>query len=657
MSSMIRRILLASAALPLAIAGGAAQAQQSDSWDRMRERVEAQQPGVMAQTLRQWKSLTESEGFGFDTYANFIEANPGLPREDLLQRRAERALDKQAVSAQRLVQFHDKFPPLTNTAKARYAMALGQLNREEAFRWARDAWRGGEMNSVTEIYLTGLFGSRLTEDDHDARMNALLWQRSGEASARQISFVSPAKRDLYMARLAIVQGSDPANIGLSLPADARSDPGYLYNQARHWRRTGQQSAAVALLANAPTMSAPALDGELWLAETLEVARGGGASSAFRIASKIDEAFSPGADISDMSYSIRDDYTSLVWLGGTSALWQLGDPAGAAPLFYRYGAAAKTAPTRSKGFYWAGFAAQRAGAMAEADRYYELAAQYPDMFYGQLALERLGRAFPTIEEPLIIPPTAEERQAFADMPLTKAVREAARGGLDWRDTRFFLTELADWADTPAKAQMVHDLAQELGRRDLAVHLGAATQANGVAGFERAGYPKLDVPANANWTMVHAISRQESEFATKALSHANAYGLMQLIPGTAQDTARNLGVTYSRSALLDDPQYNIRLGDAYFAQLMDRFGGSYPLALVGYNAGPGRAIRWIASNGDPRKGEISWEEWIEKIPFFETKNYVQRVLGNAVTYEQLYPEQSRFGTPRTPSQLLGRPVPSR
>lgn len=657
MSSMIRRILLASAALPLAIAGGAAQAQQSDSWDRMRERVEAQQPGVMAQTLRQWKSLTESEGFGFETYAGFIESNPGLPRQDLLQRRAEASLDKQAVSAQRLVQFHDKFPPLTNTAKARYAMALGQLNREEAFRWARDAWRGGEMNSVTEIYLTGLFGSRLTEDDHDMRMNALLWQRSGEAAARQISFVSPAKRDLSMARLAIVQGSDPVDIGLSLPADARSDPGYLYNQARHWRRTGQQSAAVALLANAPTMSAPALDGELWLDEALAVARDGGASSAFRIASKIDEAFAPGADISDMSYSIRDDYTSLVWLGGTSALWQLGDPAGAAPLFYRYGAAAKTAPTRSKGFYWAGFAAQRAGAMADADRYYELAAQYPDMFYGQLALERLGRAFPAIEEPLIIPPTAEERQAFADMPLTHAVREAARGGLDWRDTRFFLTELADWADTPARAQMVHDLAQELGRRDLAVHLGAATQANGVAGFERAGYPKLDVPASANWTMVHAISRQESEFATKALSHANAYGLMQLIPGTAQDTARNLGVTYSRSALLDDPQYNIRLGDAYFAQLMDRFGGSYPLALVGYNAGPGRAIRWIASNGDPRKGEISWEEWIEKIPFFETKNYVQRVLGNAVTYEQLYPEQSRFGTPRTPSQLLGRPVPSR
>ncbi|WP_229658076.1 lytic transglycosylase domain-containing protein [Blastomonas marina] len=654
---MIRRILLASAALPLVLAGGAANAQQADRWDQMRERVEAQQPGAMAQALRQWKNLTESEGYGFETYANFIEANPGLPRQELIQRRAERALDKQAVPAARLVAFHDRFPPLTNTAKARYAMALGQLGRDEAFRWARESWRGGEMNSVTEVYLSGLFGSRFTQADHDMRMDALLWQRSTEAAARAISFVSPAKRDLYMARLAIIQGSEPQDIGLNVPANARSDPGYLYNQARQWRRNGQQSAAVALLANAPTMTAPALDGELWLAEVLEVARDGGASSAFRIAQKVDQAFAPDADISDMSYSIRDDYTSLVWLGGTSAMWQLDDPAGAAPLFYRYGAAAKTAPTRSKGFYWAGFASQRAGNQAEANRYYEMAAQYPDMFYGQLALERLGREFPTIAAPPTPQPTEQERVRFAAMPLVQAVKEAARGGLDWRDTRYFLTELAEWADTPTRAQMVYDLAQELGRRDLAVHLGAATQANGVPGFERVGYPKLDTPINSYWTMVHAISRQESEFATKALSHANAYGLMQLIPGTAQDTARNLGVTYSRNALLEDPQYNMRLGNAYFAQLMDRFGGSYPLALVGYNAGPGRAIQWIERNGDPRKGEISWEEWIEKIPFFETKNYVQRVLGNAVAYEQLYPEQARYGTPRTPSRFLGRPVPSR
>ena len=657
MSSMIKRILLATAALPLAIAGGTANAQQADSWDQMRERVERQQPGPMAQVLQQWKQLTSSSAYDFETYAGFIERNPGLPQQDSLQRKAEQALDRQAATAQRLVQFHDRFPPITNTAKARYAMALGQLGRDEAFRWAREAWRGGDMNAVTEAYFTGLFGSRLSAEDHNARMDALLWQRSAEAAARQISFVSPEKRDIYMARLAIIQGQDPASIGLNVPTEARSDPGYLYNQARQWRRSGQQSAAISLLVNAPTMSAPALDGELWLAEALEVARDGGPSSAYRIASKVDQAFAPGADISDMSYPIRDDYTSLVWLGGTSALWQLGDAAGAAPLFYRYGAAAKTAPTRSKGFYWAGYAAQRAGDMAEADRYYEMAAQYPEMFYGQLALERLGREIPALEQPAPVQPSATERQEFNDSVLVKAVREAARGGLNWRDTRFFLTELADSADTPVKAQMVLDLAQELGRRDLAVHLGAATQGHGVEDFEVVGYPRLDVPEFSNWTMVHAISRQESEFATKALSHANAYGLMQLIPGTAQDTARKLGVTYSRGALLEDPQYNMRLGDAYFGQLMDRFDGSYVLALVGYNAGPGRAIQWIRSNGDPRKGEISWEDWIERIPFFETKNYVQRVLGNAVTYEHLYPDQSRFGEPRGPSRFLGRPTPTR
>ena len=157
------------------------------------------------------------------------------------------------------------------------------------------------------------------------------------------------------------------------------------------------------------------------------------------------------------------------------------------------------------------------------------------------------------------------------------------------------------------------------------------------------------------MVHAITRQESQFAQNALSHAGARGLMQLMPGTAREQAGKIGLSYSPSTLIDDPNYNIRLGNAYFSRMMDYFGGSYPLAVCAYNAGPGNVNKWLRANGDPRSGSIDWIDWIERIPFYETKNYVQKVLENAVVYEAMNPPRARY-TGTTPlSHFLGKRTP--
>lgn len=625
-----------------------ASAQNGRSWDRARTGMVAQQPGQIGQAVSRWEYLIGQDNLSFSEYAGFITTYPDFPQEERMQRKAEEALDRDAVTPQALVSFFDRNPPLTNGAKARYALALQSMNRPEAFDMAREAWRGGTMSGPAEAYMQGMFGQRFTPQDHDARMDALLWQSNLEAATRQIVKVSPAYRQTAQARLATLQGTSPQLAGVGSPAGALSDAGYVYNLAKYYRSSGQLPQAINLLANRAPFTTPAFDPEDFVGEALQVARGAGSEPAARIAGKIDDLFAPGADVSTMSYRLRDDYTSLMWLGGTKALWNLGNGRQAAPLFYRYGTAAQTPQTRSKGFYWAGLASRRAGDAAEAQRYFTMAAEYPDRFYGQLALRELNRQFPGLSASTAAPSPAARAQ-FQTRPVVAAVRHVARGA-PWRTGIQFYRAVAQAADTPEEHALVAELAREVGRRDLAVNVAEAAGSDGLQGFVVQGFPVMPTPASADWTMVHAITRQESQFAQNAISHAGARGLMQLMPGTAREQAGKLGMNYMSSNLIDSPSYNIQLGNAYFARMMDYFGGSYPLAIAAYNAGPGNVNKWLRANGDPRTSAIGYVEWIEKIPIYETKNYVQRVIENAAVYEQLNPDRARLGRPRLASDFL-------
>ncbi|WP_284125816.1 lytic transglycosylase domain-containing protein [Parerythrobacter aestuarii] len=619
------------------------------SWDQARADLVARQPSQMAQVISRWEYLIGQRDLTFDQYAGFVLAYPDFPQIDRLRTRAEESLGEEAIGAEQLVAFFDRHPPLTNHARARYALALAALGRSDAFDIARGAWRGGEMSGPSEAYMLGLFGSRFTSGDHDARMNALLWQGEQEAAVRQINNVSAGERSLFMARLALTQGATPESSGLATPANAGQDAGYTYNLARFYRSKGNLPGAIELLAYRPRFDAPAFDAETFVGEMLRIARAAGSDPASRIAASVDDLFPAGYDVSKGAYRLRDDYTSLMWLGGTKALWNLGDGARAAPLFYRYGAAAQTPQTRSKGFYWAGLAAQRAGQAAEAERYYSEAAAYPDRFYGQLALAKLGRPVPSLAGKTVPEPSFEQRAAFNQATLTRAVKEVARDA-PWRTGIQFYREIAQTADTPEEHLLRADLAREIGRRDLAVNVAEAAGADGLDQFVAQGFPRLQLPPGVDWTMVHAISRQESQFAQNAISHAGARGLMQLMPGTAREQAGKLGMQYMSASLIDSPSYNIQLGNGYFARMMDYYGGSYPLAVAAYNAGPGNVNKWLRVNGDPRNGGIDWITWIERIPIYETKNYVQRVIENAAVYEQLYPDSAALGRPRMAGDFL-------
>ncbi len=639
MSSMVRNALIAALAVSAAFAASPALAQDG------RAGLVATQPSAVAFAISRWEQLQASPNFTFEDYASFLLSYPGFPDEDKLRGYAESRLAQEYAAPERVLAYFDRHPPLTNPGRAAQALALITARPGEAEAAARAAWRGGAMSPTAAATIQASFWNRFTPEDHDARMDALLWQRDAFAAAQQLPYVSPARAATFAARLAILQGGD----GGTYEASAASDPGYLYNRSRELRLEGRPQEAVVLLAARPPLAAKPHDPAAWIDEHLNVARLATAGSAQQIALRASEAFSSEEEVANGSYALRDDYTSLMWLGGTRALWDLGDGNGAAPLFYRYGAAAKTPQTRSKGFFWAGHAAAQGGNAAEAARYYEMAAQYPEYFYGLLALERLGRPVPMLAAAAPAQPTPEQRAALFGNPLAQAVQVLASSAHSWQTKRKFYTQLAGQAQTAADLALIGQFAQQLYLPELAVVVGRVAPEKGFTGFTPVGFPTLATPPEADWTMVHAIARQESEFDDYRISHAGAQGLMQLMPGTAREQAGKIGVAYLSASLMQDSQYNIRLGNSYFQRMYNSY-GSYPLAVAAYNAGPGNVNKWLRQNGDPRTGAISWIDWIERIPIFETKNYVARVLENAAVYETLHPDKAAFGRARLVSEFL-------
>jgi len=622
-------------------------AQEAGDWDNARANLVATQPGPLAREIGRWERLyaDTSAQVAFDEYASFLITNPGFPEETTLRSRAEQRLRGEFVAPETLLAYFATHPPVTNFARAHYALALTGQDPVASASWALQAWRGGEMSSAAEAAIAATHSAGFTQADQDARMDALLWQRDREGAERQLPRVSSDRFEVFAARLAILRNGD----GATGAQAARSDPGYLYNRSRELRQKDRSGEAVRMVVDGPALAVLPLDQTAWITELLALGRAASSGDAVRIAARADEAFAPGTDISGLGYKLRDDYTSLMWLGGTSALWTRGDGRAAAPLFYRYATAARTPQTRSKGFFWAGEAAARAGDSAGANSYYEMAAAYPDRFYGQMALQRLGRPLPALASTPAASPTPEQRAAFLARPLTRAVSEVARDA-PWATGVRFYRAIAEQATTAEEHLLVAELARDIGRRDLAVILADAAGADGHDSFTAIGFPRLQAPPGTNWTLVHAIARQESQFAQNAISHAGARGLMQLMPGTAREEADRAGITYMQASLIEDPEYNVRLGSNHIERLLARYNGSYPLAIAAYNAGPGNVNKWLRENGDPRTGAIDWLEWIEKIGFFETKNYVQRVLENAVVYEQLYPDQASYVRARTVEDFL-------
>jgi soluble lytic murein transglycosylase len=615
----------------------------------------------IAADIDRWNALRQSDNLPFSSYSSFLLSHRGWPGEAGMRRAAEQRLSQESAYPADIQRFFAAFPPQTPAGHAALAFALQASGRAaEAREEARRAWTGGAMPQDVEQRVLATFGSAFTPADHELRMEILLGNGDTQSAGRSLMWAPVSRRALYDARLALQTRASDANDKVNaLDSAARRDPGLILDQARWLNATTQPAAARQLLSSRAPFERPPANPARWLDTALTLARGADNDHnyfvAFGIASKLDDLYAPGTEISSRPYDERDDYTSLAWLGGSTALFRLNRPADAAHLFELYGRAARSPQTRAKGFYWAARAATAAGNAAQASAWLEQAAASPDQFYGQLALERLGRTPPA--PPVQPPAEAAERAAFNARPLVAAIRYLGAVGRRG-DQTIFVRALAAALDNDRDRAMAGEFGRSIGRLDLGVWAAREARADGANFYDRAAFPSVPIPPAyaRNWAFAHGIIRQESSFERTAVSNAGARGLMQLMPGTARQSARRAGVDYDFGRLTDDPQYNVLLGSYYLSELMDEWGGSAVLVAAAYNAGSGNVRRWIATNGDPRLPGVDVVRWIEEIPFSETRNYVQRVLENTVVYDLMNPATAGQPSRNRISYYLGQSRPA-
>jgi soluble lytic murein transglycosylase len=612
---------------------------------------------AISTALARWSSLRQSDSLPFSAYASFLTGHRGWPGETAMRRTAEKAIDPDSGSASEVVSYFRALPPLTPTGHAKHAFALLATGQIEAARTAaRAAWTGGVLARPDEDKIVALFGAALAVQDHDARMETLLAGGDTQSAARTLPFASAAQRPRYEARLALQTKASDAAARLARAGPAEGDAGLLIDRANWLRNTGQSLAARQLMAQPRRLARPPVNVEKWYETMMTLAKGAANdaqwSTAYQIASQIDDAYPAGTEISARPFGERDEYTNLAWLAGTAAN-KLGRYADAARMFDRYGRAARSSQTRTKGFYWAARAAFNAGQKAQSDAWLEQAAGSSDQFYGQLALERLGRR---VTPPSALPaaPTPAERSAFAARPIVQAAKALGEMG-QWSDQSLFVRAIAEQAETASDRVLAAQFGRAIGRQDLGVWVAREARNKGQSFYDPAGFPEVTLPSAYahHWALAHGITRQESSFDRAAISHAGARGLMQLMPGTAREQAGKIGLPYDFGRLTSDPAYNIMLGSSYFARLLDEWGGHAPLAVASYNAGAGNVRRWVRENGNPRGG-TDIVTWIEAIPYSETRNYVQRVLENAVVYEAMRAQRSG-GRANRLSYYLGKSGP--
>lgn len=325
------------------------------------------------------------------------------------------------------------------------------------------------------------------------------------------------------------------------------------------------------------------------------------------------------------------YSQAEWVAGWLALSFLNEPRKAYTHFGNLYKNVKTPVSRARGSYWAARAAERAGNSEAADKSYRIAAKYQTVYYGQLAGAKLGikESLPNAAPPAL---SAQDRQSFERNELIRAAQYFAKRGKK-KETSVFLSAFINANETSKAYRFAAEKAAAMKRNYDAVQISKKATAKGLF-LTAQSYPvitdQLRGINNVEWALIHGLIRQESLFDNNARSPVGARGLMQLMPATAKETARKLGLNHRTDWLTSRPSHNIKLGSTYLNQMLNRYGGSYPMAIAAYNAGPGRVDKWIRTFGDPRTGKIDWIDWIELIPIYETRNYVQRVLESTYVY---------------------------
>jgi soluble lytic murein transglycosylase len=580
----------------------------------------------LARKIVSWYVLFQG-GFGtdFEAIDAFISRNPDWPRGTRLLARAEEAMDANADPAFVIGWFGDRAPASTIGREKLADAIIRSGDTQKGIAMIKDIWINENFVKSHEQSFYRKFRKYLTLGDNRARADRLMWEGRYWPAQRMIYRVDAQYRKLIEARTSLRRMQGNVDLLVShVPQSLQNDAGLIYERMRWRRKKGLESAYELLKLLPEGMPYP----NRWWDERAIMARQllqkGFVTEAYRVAAQ-----------HGLTEDHPADHAEAEFLAGWIVLRFLNEPKQAKGHFQRLYDNVSYPVSLARGAYWLARAIEQEGDKEAAKTWYAKAAQYPTVYYGQLATAKVnpGKGLTLPPDPSVDP---EIRSRFDANELVRAVRMLAAAGEEERLYSLIL-HIASLEDTPGWHILTARLARLSGRPDLAIRVTKKTlQDHGH--FVAGGYPKLvpprlpkNVKVDAPETpLILAIVRQESEYDTEAISHAGARGLMQLMPATARTVAKRAGLRYSKVKLTSDPDYNLALGQSYIAELIDDYGGYLPMAIAAYNAGPHRVRQWIKQNGDPREADVDAIDWIELIPFTETRNYVQRVLENVQVY---------------------------
>ncbi len=553
------------------------------------------------------------------------------PGQGLLRLRYEQAVARDKLSPAEVIKALGGSSPSSDSATITLAEAYAATGRQkDAAALIRTFWRNESLSQSNEKTVLAEFGDLLTAADHKARMDRLLYNGDSAEALRTAALLGKDQVALAKAvALTIKQSRNAYKALTALPAAVRNDPLALYSRVQALRRSDKIDQAADLLLAAPHDAGKLVDPDAWWIERRLISRAlieeGKAKLAYRIAA--------GHSAESATYRAEAEFHA-----GWYALEFLHDPKTAARHFAEIAAISTMPLSLSRAEYWMGRAAAASGDKDGAAAHFKRAGAFPTTFYGQLALARLGNTRLPLSQPPA--PDGATRDRFANRELVKVIQHLTAAGRD-SSVGIFYRHLADTLQDPAEVGLLAAMAEKNGDYQIALQIGKAAAVRGMP-VQTLAYPTAAIPSGAKTprvekSVVYAVARQESAFNPGAISRAGARGLLQLMPTTARQVAKSLGLPYSKARLTSDPAYNATLGAAHLGDLVDNFGGSYVMTFAAYNAGASRVAQWVKQHGDPRDPKIDVVDWIEMIPFTETRNYVQRIMENLQVY------RARLGEP--------------
>jgi soluble lytic murein transglycosylase len=599
----------------------AVRAAAQDRWSVARN-LAAGTRDSLASKIYYWMLFSKRDNVqDYHVLTRFIRQNPDWPGIPGLKVKAERAMPADLGSAEVMAWYAD-YAPSTADGVDRYAEALIESGRSvEAKKFLADWWATTTLSRDDQKMIFRKYGNYLDRAAHLRRFDAMLLRGEYVNSRALAGVLGAGYSELAEARIALAE--DAGNVDTLLvrvPRQLQKDAGLQFERLRWRRKNDMDVAAMEILNNPPPIGQISNPKDWWKERHIIIRR------------LLERHMNESAYILAARHGTLEglEYAEAEWLAGWLALRFMHKPTKAYEHFQAMYKSVETPVSKARGAYWAGRAASALGDKALALKWYKDAAQYQTVFYGQLAGKALGVDYAL---PHAAPPNlgSADLQAFKSNELVQAARIFRRAGQN-RDATRFLKAFVEGDESAKAYRYAAETAAEMGSLSDAVRISKDATAKGLF-LTAQSYPVITDKLGGvtlEWALVHAIIRQESMFDYDAESSAGALGLMQLMPATARETAGKMGIAHQANWLTSNPNHNIRLGSAYLQSLIDRYKGSYPMAMAAYNAGPGRIGGWVEDYGDPRTGKIDMVDWIELIPIYETRNYVQRVMENLHVY---------------------------